>query len=269
MTEQRKQELQETEYVGPDGLIWCSLCHTPRQRRIHIFNTDQVVFVLCDCLEAKREAEEAAMKQRELETKVRRLRAAGLADPTIRACTFENDQGFNGPELEKIKIYVNQWPEMRRRNLGLLLYGSVGTGKTYLAGCAANALVEQGVPVMMTSLSRILGNLTGVYPDRREEYLRELDRYALLVLDDFGTERATDFAMEQIFNVVDGRVRCGKPMIVTTNLNLSELQKPKDLAHERIYSRILERCAPICVNRMNLRKRNAAETLLEAKALLG
>ena len=69
--------------------------------------------------------------------------------------------------------------------------------------------------------------------------------------------------------LVDGRVRCGKPMIVTTNLNLSELQKPKDLAHERIYSRILECCAPICVNRMNLRKRNAAETLLEAKALLG
>ena len=51
--------------------------------------------------------------------------------------------------------------------------------------------------------------------------------------------------MEQMFFVIDSRYRSRRPMIITTNLKLSELKNPPDLAHARIYDRILERCAPI------------------------
>ena len=51
--------------------------------------------------------------------------------------------------------------------------------------------------------------------------------------------------MEQMFFVIDSRYRSRRPMIITTNLKLDELKNPPDLAHARIYDRILERCAPI------------------------
>ena len=63
--------------------------------------------------------------------------------------------------------------------------------------------------------------------------------------------------MEQMFFVIDSRYRSRRPMIITTNLKLSELKNPPDLAHARIYDRILERCAPILFAGKNFREENA------------
>ena len=63
---------------------------------------------------------------------------------------FENDNGRS--HRCTTHRYVEQWQTMRAENLGLLLWGGVGTGKSFLAGCIANALMEQEVPVRMTNL---------------------------------------------------------------------------------------------------------------------
>ena len=52
-------------------------------------------------------------------------------------------------------------------------------------------------------------------------------RYPLLILDDFGMERGTEYGLEQVFNVIDSRYRSGKPLIVTTNLTLDDLHNPE------------------------------------------
>ncbi len=78
----------------------------------------------------------------------------------------------------------------------------------------------------------------------------------------------SEFALEQVFNVIDSRYRSKKSLIVTTNLTLDEMKHPKSLAHARIYDRILERCVPFKVNNQNIRKLNAAETLCAARKLL-
>ena len=57
-------------------------------------------------------------------------------------------------------------------------------------------------------------------------------------------ERGTEYGLEQVYNVIDSRYRSGKPLIVTTNLTLQELQNPPDTAHARIYDRLIEMCAP-------------------------
>ena len=74
--------------------------------------------------------------------------------------------------------------------------------------------------------------------------------------------------MEQIFNVVDSHYRSRKPMIITTNLRLEEMKKPPDLAHARIYDRILERCAPILFAGKNFREENAEDTKATAKKIV-
>ena len=180
---------------------------------------------------------------------------------------FENDDG-RAPQMHYAHRYVEQWQTMRAENLGLLLWGGVGTGKSFLAGCIANALMEQEVSVRMTNFARIMNELNNSFSGRND-IVDKLCRYPLLIIDDFGMERGTEYALEQVYNIVDSRYRSQKPLIVTTNLTLDEIRHPQDTAHARIYDRILEMCVPISCIGASLRKENAQKKLESMKSLIG
>ena len=144
---------------------------------------------------------------------------------------------------------------------------AVGTGKSYFAGCIANALMEKEVSVCMTNFALILNDLAASYKDRNK-YIARLCSFPLLILDDFGMERGTEYGLEQVYNVIDSRYRSGKPLIVTTNLTLEELQNPEDTAHARIYDRLTEMCTPVCITGGNFRKARAREKMERLKKLL-
>ena len=122
---------------------------------------------------------------------------------------------------------------------------------------------------MMTNFARLLNKLTDMYSGDRNEYINSFNSFPLLIIDDLGVERNSEFAREQVFNIIDSRYRSQLPMIVTTNLTVDELKNPADLARARIYDRVLERCTAIKVNDQNIRKLNMAENLAKAKQLLG
>lgn len=84
-----------------------------------------------------------------------------------------------------------------------------------------------------------------------------LAKYSLLIIDDLGAERSTEYATENVFNVIDRRYRSGKPLIVTTNLQLAELLEEESVARKRIYDRILEMCVPIRVSGASKRTETA------------
>ena len=81
-------------------------------------------------------------------------------------------------------------------------------------------------------------------------------------------ERGTEYGLEQVYNVIDSRYRSGKPLIVTTNLTLTELQNPQDTPHARIYDRLLEMCAPVCFSGENFRRESAQNKLNRLKQLM-
>ena len=184
-------------------------------------------------------------------------KAHGLQDRRLYDCTFANDNGKTPGLTAKAKRYVEHWEDAARKNIGLLLFGDVGTGKSFLAGCIANALLEQDVPVLMTNFPTILNRMTGLFGSERADFLASLNAYDLLILDDLGAERGTEYALEQVFAVIDARYRSRKPLVVTTNLTLDALKHPDDLSHARIYDRILEICAPILFGGENLRVEKA------------
>ncbi|MCD8131055.1 MAG: ATP-binding protein [Lachnospiraceae bacterium] len=261
------RELKTDEYVcEADGLIYCSKCHTPRQCRKHIGDRDFTPFIMCRCQKEAHEKEEAERAHREFLDHVSHMKANGLHDKELYACTFANDKGYN-PEIRYAHTYVEKWEEMKATSTGLLLWGDTGTGKSFFAGCIANALLDQGIPVLMTNFARILNTLTGMYSDDRNEFIDSLNRYSLLIIDDLGAERNSEYSREQVFNVIDSRYRSRKPLIVTTNLTLSEMKGTTDIARKRIYDRILERCAPIRINNQNIRELIASESMAQAKQL--
>lgn len=127
---------------------------------------------------------------------MQRLKLQGFTDWAMQHWTFANDHGQN-PQMQLAQRYVAHWPEMREKNVGLLLWGGVGTGKSFMAGCIANALMEQEVAVCMTNFARIMNELNNAFSGRNEVVDR-LCGYPLLVIDDFGMERGTEYALEQI-----------------------------------------------------------------------
>ena len=220
----------------------------------------------CDCQRAAREEREAAEKRRRHLDTVEELKRRGFTDPTMRDWTFENDNGRN-PQAGIARRYVEHWEDMRADNIGCLFWGGVGTGKSYLAGCIANALMEKEIPVHMTNFALILNDLAASF-ENRNEYISRLCRYPLLILDDFGMERGTEYGLEQVFNVIDSRYRSGKPLIVTTNLTLDDLRNPEDTAHSRIYDRLLSMCVPVRFTGDNFRQETAQRKMESMKKLI-
>lgn len=187
--------------------------------------------------------------------------AQGLMD-----CTFDRDNGAV-PQLAWARQYVEHWPEMRRENMGLLFWGPAGTGKTFAAACIANALVDLEVGVRMITLGEALLNLFGMSGEERIQYLEVLTTCGLLILDDFGVERRTLYAREQVYEIVNRRYLSGRPMVVTTNLTLKEL-KNADRDDSRIHDRVLERCVPVCFDGTSLRQEKTAERIKRMQTLL-
>lgn len=260
--------IQEEEYRNEtDHLIYCAKCNTPKQHHVAVLGKEIIVPVPCHCQKEQREKEEAERRQREFMEQVSRLKSNGLQDKALREYTFANDKGYN-PEIQKAHDYVDHWEDMKAKSIGLLLWGDVGTGKSFFAGCIANALLEQGIPVLMTNFSRILNSLSGMYSEEKNQFIDSLNKYSLLIIDDLGIERSTEFALEQVFNVIDSRYRSKLPLIVTTNMTLDELKHPQDIARSRIYDRVLERCVPLKINNQNIRQKNAVENIKEARRIL-
>lgn len=100
------------------------------------------------------------------------------------------------------------------------------------------------------------------------EYIRLLDRYELLIIDDLGVERSSEYALENIFSVIDWRYRSGRPLIITTNLPLVQLKQETKIEKKRIYDRILERCIPVKIDGVSRREAMANDNMQTMKNIL-
>ena len=235
-----------TDYVGEDGLLHCGTCHEAKEERFpegfRLLGGSDKHPRLCACERARREKEERENEARRHEQEVERLRRSCFADRCQYDITFDAS-AVSHDQIETCRRYVDHWDEVLKGNFGLLFWGDVGTGKSYLAACIANALIEKEVSVRMLNFGQILN--AGF--EEKARILGDLSKYSLLILDDFGMERETEYGQEIVFQVIDNRYQCRKPMIITTNLTINEIRNPENVADARIYSRVLEMCTPVHV----------------------
>ena len=244
-----------------DGLLYCGHCQTPKQCRISYGGGERIVGCQCACRMRQYKTEQKAMWEMEQRIHIRELRADGIRDRSLTGCRF--DTAVDTPELAKCRRYADHWDDMYAQNSGLLLWGNTGNGKTYAAACIANQLIDRGIPAMITSFPRILS----AGWDKRE-IAEQMRHYQLLIIDDLGAERNSDYALETVYMVIDERYKSKKPLIVTTNLTLEEICKPKNMDYQRIYDRVLEMCVPVVFQGQSIRRQTANEKLKKAKEIL-
>lgn len=228
LSEQRKialrRNLGETETI-------CEYCGAKLPYMAYLFEGRVVTVrsepVRCDCEKAQaywaeQDAKEKAEKERKakIEKERKRRESAGLPIgqiPSFR--TYVTDTDGRREALKK----VQEWAQNPTKNL--VLEGSNHTGKTHLITAATNELSRRGIYVRMTLISIIYSTIKEAYNRGAPEYLyKEIyTKPDILVIDDLGKERVTDWTVSTLFDVIDERYRNGKVTAITTNYNRKSL----------------------------------------------
>lgn len=256
-----------------DGVLFCGRCNTPKQALMRLpsltgTDTPQAFPVMCECQKAAEKAAKEAEATQKFDARMAQLWNGGIHDKSLLRWRFEDDDGGQAQAMNVARKYCAKWGEMFQKNIGILLFGPVGSGKSFISSCIVNELLRQRVPACATGLSRIMNALQSTF-DGKQAILDKLSRFHALLLDDVGTQRGTEFAVEQFFSVIDARYNCKRPLIVTTNLTLEELENPENLAYSRIFDRILEMCpVRLCVSGPSRRRGLADERQALARELL-
>lgn len=256
---------QEDGDYTESGLLHCGKCRTPKQCTVTYLGENRVVSCLCEC---RRKHEVAVREKERLSAKLQRaheLRSMGFEG--IGYMTFRNDSGQRPELMRAARQYADNFDTYCREGKGLLLYGGVGSGKTFAAGCVVNELVGRGIPAAITNFSRIYNEAAGMF-EGKQQYYNSFNRLALLVIDDLFAERDTKTMSETIHAIIDARSRAKLPIIVTTNLSAEKMRDKSDITQSRIMSRVLGMCHPIKVDGGDLRIERALDEFGETKRAL-
>ncbi len=162
---------------------------------------------------------------------------------------YKNLQDKNGKSaLEKAKAnleYLKAYSaDFNEHSKSLYIFGKTGLGKTHLSLATAAAVIQKGYNVVYGMAGVIFSDIEkekfqsiqGTYTMQR---LLDAD---LLIVDDLGSEFHTSFSASVAHNIIEGRLLAGKPIIITTNLDITGIQQQYG---ERIASRIIGEYVPI------------------------
>ncbi|MDG9518953.1 ATP-binding protein [Streptococcus pneumoniae] len=263
MTSLKDFVLREND-IERNGHIYCKVCGKRVDGELlDIGFTKFIPRIKCKC-EIKRDKEN---EERERLMKISLLKRDCFSSPLQHQYTFEKFLNEKGQAYN----YAKSFEQMKEDNVGLLFYGDVGSGKTYLACAIANELIERKqVKVKIMNLSQVINQIQkSAFKLDSNEIIDNLSNIPLLILDDLGIERDTSYAREQVYNIINSRYLKGRPTIFTTNLSLEIIQNPNiDLEYQRIYSRILEMTIPVKVTGEDFRRKIHQEKLRKYKELL-
>lgn len=265
----RQYAEHEGDYRNEDGLLMCGKCHTQKECVLPKSDgTTKTVHCACDCSVEQNEREAEEKRKRDRMQYLDSMRRTGFPDAEMREWTFaKSDHGDQRNETIARK-YVANFDSMRKQGTGLLLCGQVGTGKSFLAAAIANELISQGTPCLMTNFSRIISRVSEKFGGD-QKYLDDLNRFDLLIIDDLGAERDSDFTWEKVMNVIDARYRAGLPLIITTNLGPKDFADRGDIRRQRVFSRLKEMCICLEVKGEDRRGKKMQDKLTSARSLLG
>lgn len=172
-------------------------------------------------------------RRRDLTEQVReRLHAMssleGLDHLTFESFKAHGRKGMGDMQAQSLEMAFNLARMYAQKLEGwLLLQGGYGCGKTHLAAAVANYAVSLGVPTLFLTVPDLLDSLRFAYGAEDttfEERFDQIRNAKLLVLDDFGTQNATGWAQEKLFQIINYRYINRLPLVVTTNLALDEIE---------------------------------------------
>jgi DNA replication protein DnaC len=231
----------ETEAMKPT----CPFNECDGSGWVLVRDEDGELMLRCRCLLAK-----------EQQARLERLFKAARVPRRFQQKRLEDfDSTYQKGAWKIARRYVEQFEAIRGESKnGLCFIGPPGTGKSHLAYGILNSLLGKGVPGVCGSVPEIMDLLRpqvglGQEAQERLELLKTLD---VVILDDLGAERNTEWVTERLYVIINARYNEMLPTIITSNLELEELEKLP--GWERITSRLFEMCHVVVVDGPDYRK---------------
>jgi DNA replication protein DnaC len=228
-----------------------------------VFGQKRLVPGSCPCEEKIIEAQLKERRQLEKKQKIEKLFGQSQLGPKFSKAIFENWEQMPGTQTA-FREAVNYVKEQRyKKGEGLLFFGRPGNGKSHLAAAIVNSVIPQNVAAVFQVVPELLKKIQGTYRSRDKVdetvILNTLCDADLVVLDDLGAERLTDWTQEKIYQVINSLYINEKPVIITTNVNLET--EFEDRVGARIYDRVIEMCRLVEIKGWSYRQKIAERRL--------
>ena len=247
------------EQIG-EKPVYCPICGKEKMWvQIPMFEKVHNICVQCECEQEERESRRKALKSFEMEQKKKRVVSNATIPKKLLNAKFGAFEPIaeNKAVYDKCKDYAESFN--KHTETGFCLYGGAGVGKSHLAAAVADKLLENGYSVKFRVLPELLYELRATYNGEGNEreiidYLCNVD---LLILDDAGAEKPSEWVQEKIYLVVNSRYNHSKPIILTTNSET--MLGLKDIVGFRTYDRLIEMCEPLAMTGKSYRRQKAKE----------
>ncbi|MEE6450505.1 ATP-binding protein [Gottfriedia acidiceleris] len=245
--------------------ITCDHCGTfiPKHKvKISILNIDKWVQPVCKCVKEIEHNRIREIENFQKRADIERLFSISNLGDKFTHSTLGNFQHREGTEhaFKATRQYIEEYPKWKQD--GLLIWGTYGNGKSHLAAAVTNALNTKGYIVVFQSVPELLERIRSTFnndnKETKQQIMKSLLECDLLVLDDIGAEKLTDWVQEVMFNIIDGRYRKKLPIFYTSNL------KPVELSNQigaRSYDRLVETSLTIENKATSFRREIAKERL--------
>lgn len=224
----------ENTYVGEDGLLYCTKCHTRRCTKDIIQPFGKRMPVTCDCMKEEERKEKEREAQEEKLRKLDKLRGASLLGDRYKDNTFEKTD-LDRPEdfrkaLQRCRKYCQIPDQALENGYGMYIYGESGTGKTHLTACMCNELVSQYRQCLFTNFFEISRLIRSTWNGDADSVnvVKRICEVDFLFIDDLGTEALTkngedNWLQGQVFDIINKRYNNKKPTIFSSNYSMNEL----------------------------------------------
>lgn len=263
--------------IDKKDYIECEYCKNKLYRKTidwNLYGTKRVMkldYERCNCKDAQKYWNEYDMKKLQMLEEEKKLRMmqefANKVDKIIKNSKmskrnlnykFENFEvnSNNKKVYQSLKDYSERFVNLEERK-GLILTGNNGVGKTHLACSIANELIKNGIPIIYGTLINLLAELKNTYDNDNNisemEIIKLYEKVDLLVIDDLGKEKPSEWGLEKLFTIINSRYENNLPVIITTNYDQNSLINRLSINGEietvnSIISRLYEMCYLVKIN---------------------
>lgn len=244
--------------------VFCPHCGKEKTwRQMFIEGQPLRCVIMCECEVKAEKAENERQKQREQQERIDRIMGMSNLGDRFRDASFDNwvHEELTEPVFKRMFQYADSFS--RKTDAGICIYGRPGNGKSHLAAAVVNCVIKRGYTAVFIEAPELFRKIRATYNGDGDEakIMHWLSVCDLLVLDDAGAEKPSDWVQEKCYQIINDRYKNHKPMILTTNtVDMSGLE---DVVGYRAYDRLVEMCVPVKNDGTSYRRKMAVRRLRE------
>lgn len=247
------------QIVGGDAFSseehYCPYCKRLVPKKTHKLLNGRLITVqpVCHCESEADDKVKREFEQRKRKSDIESKYSALENSPKYRKCSFDNFEvdNFNRKAFEHAKKYASEFHNISK---DLFIYGKPGNGKSHLAAAVGNSLNSLETIVVFCTftelIERIKGTFSGEYGESEASIMNAICSADLLILDDVGVEKATDFTIDVLFRIVERRTKHYRKTVFTSNYSAKELvtrysKEIGSIEAQRVVGRIISNAAMV------------------------